>query len=41
MDFESPVPGTRTGTEFRFTLPAAPARQLADRPTGAPQTMIT
>jgi len=41
MDFDSPVPGTRTGTEFRFTLPAAPARQLADRPTGAPQTMIT
>ena len=25
MDFDSPVPGTRTGTEFRFTLPSAPA----------------
>jgi two-component system sensor histidine kinase DctS len=23
MDFDSPVPGTRSGTEFRFTLPAA------------------
>jgi two-component system sensor histidine kinase DctS len=24
LDFDSPVPGTRTGTEFRFTLPSAP-----------------
>jgi two-component system sensor histidine kinase DctS len=30
MDFDSPVPGTRTGTEFRFTLPAAPLPQPAD-----------
>jgi two-component system sensor histidine kinase DctS len=26
MDFDSPVPGAGVGTEFRFTLPAAPAR---------------
>ncbi len=24
LDFDSPVPGTRAGTEFRFTLPSAP-----------------
>lgn len=23
MDFDSPAPGQRRGTEFRFTLPAA------------------
>ena len=28
MDFDSPVPGTRSGTEFRFTLPAAPAPKV-------------
>ncbi len=39
MDFDSPVPGTRTGTEFRFTLPAAPAPKLADsRARRAPDT---
>jgi two-component system sensor histidine kinase DctS len=41
MDFDSPVPGTRTGTEFRFTLPAAPAPKLADSPPDVPQTLIT
>jgi two-component system sensor histidine kinase DctS len=41
MDFDSPVPGTRMGTEFRFTLPAAPAPRLADSPPDAPQTLIT
>ena len=37
MDFDSPVPGTRGGTEFRFTLPAAPAvqREAAQAPEGA------
>ena len=30
MDFDSPVPGTPSGTEFRFTLPAAPLPQPAD-----------
>jgi two-component system, LuxR family, sensor histidine kinase DctS len=41
MDFDSPVPGTRTGTEFRFTLPAAPALKLAASESGAPQTLST
>jgi len=41
MDFDSPVPGTRTGTEFRFTLPAAPAPKLPANATGAPQTLST
>ena len=41
MDFDSPVPGTRTGTEFRFTLPAAPALKPAASETDAPQTLST
>ena len=41
MDFDSPVPGTRTGTEFRFTLPAAPVHKRAASETGAPQTLST
>ena len=41
MDFDSPVPGTRTGTEFRFTLPAAPAPKPAASETDAPQTLST
>ena len=28
MDFDSPVPGARGGTEFRFTLPAAPVTKV-------------
>ncbi len=41
MDFDSPVPGTRSGTEFRFTLPAAPAPKLGAGETGRPQTLNT
>jgi len=38
MDFDSPVPGTRAGTEFRFTLPAAAA---AKAEAGEPLTQQT
>jgi two-component system sensor histidine kinase DctS len=41
MDFDSPVPGTRTGTEFRFTLPAAPVPKPAAIESGAPQILST
>jgi two-component system, LuxR family, sensor histidine kinase DctS len=41
MDFDSPVPGTRSGTEFRFTLPAAPAPKRAASASDAPQTLST
>ena len=41
MDFDSPVPGTRTGTEFRFTLPAAPLPQPTDSDAAAPQALST
>jgi two-component system sensor histidine kinase DctS len=42
MDFDSPVPGTRRGTEFRFTLPAArPARADADAPPLTQATDVT
>jgi two-component system sensor histidine kinase DctS len=37
MDFASPVPGERAGTEFRFTLPAAPATKVA-APESLPQS---
>jgi two-component system, LuxR family, sensor histidine kinase DctS len=41
MDFDSPVPGARTGTEFRFTLPAAPAPVQADAAASDPRTLAT
>jgi len=41
MDFDSPVPGTHSGTEFRFTLPAAPAPKRAASASDAPQTLST
>jgi two-component system sensor histidine kinase DctS len=41
MDFDSPVPGTHTGTEFRFTLPAAPVPKPAASESGMPQTLST
>jgi len=40
MDFDSPVPGTRHGTEFRFTLPSARPRTEAGADESAePQTL--
>ncbi|MGL6111633.1 MAG: PAS domain-containing sensor histidine kinase [Rubrivivax sp.] len=39
LDFDSPVPGAHTGTEFRFTLPAAPAQVQADAKAADPQTL--
>jgi two-component system, LuxR family, sensor histidine kinase DctS len=41
MDFDSPVPGMRTGTEFRFTLPSAPAPVQADTEASDPRTLVT
>jgi two-component system, LuxR family, sensor histidine kinase DctS len=41
MDFDSPVPGTRSGTEFRFTLPAAPAPVQAEATVAHPRTLAT
>jgi two-component system sensor histidine kinase DctS len=38
MDFDSPVPGTRAGTEFRFTLPAADAIAAPAGATAQPST---
>jgi two-component system, LuxR family, sensor histidine kinase DctS len=38
MDFDSPVPGTRAGTEFRFTLPAADLPAAADAPSAQTST---
>jgi two-component system sensor histidine kinase DctS len=40
MDFESPVPGTGNGTEFRFTLPAAPSKSPTLREPAQAQTLI-
>jgi two-component system sensor histidine kinase DctS len=41
MDFDSPVPGSRTGTEFRFTLPAAPPPLRADIEADNTRTLAT
>jgi len=41
MDFDSPVPGARTGTEFRFTLPAAPPPPRADSEADDTRTLAT
>jgi len=41
MDFDSPVPGSRTGTEFRFTLPAAPPSQRAATEADDTRTLAT
>jgi two-component system sensor histidine kinase DctS len=41
MDFDSPVPGMRTGTEFRFTLPSAPAPVQANTEASDPRTLVT
>jgi two-component system sensor histidine kinase DctS len=39
MDFDSPVPGTRAGTEFRFTLPAAASPKLGAGEAGMAETL--
>ena len=41
MDFDSPVPGTHAGTEFRFTLPAAPAAVSAASADNETRTVAT
>ncbi len=41
MDFDSPVPGARTGTEFRFTLPAAASPKLGADESGTAETLTS